>query len=112
MAHEETKENEGADLWDGRPLVLPAHIHARDPAPGGEVVPGTLARRLNLPPRDLQVRWWRGRVLSAGEEEVRREELELLDGSLAVFADMADGGLFVGEGDVPPETGRPCRCRS
>ena len=31
IAHEETKANEGADLWDGRPLVLPAHIHGRPP---------------------------------------------------------------------------------
>jgi len=31
IAHEETKENEGADLWDGRPLVVPAHIHGRPP---------------------------------------------------------------------------------
>ena len=31
IAHEETKENEGADLWDGRALVVPAHIHGRPP---------------------------------------------------------------------------------
>jgi hypothetical protein len=35
IAHEETKENEGADLWDGRPLVVPAHIHARSPERSG-----------------------------------------------------------------------------
>ena len=35
IAHEETKENEGADLWDGRPLVVPAHIHARSPEASG-----------------------------------------------------------------------------
>ena len=35
IAHEETKENGGADLWDGRPLVVPAHIHARSPERSG-----------------------------------------------------------------------------
>jgi len=35
IAHEETKENEGAELWDGRPLVVPAHIHARSPEASG-----------------------------------------------------------------------------
>ena len=35
IAHEETKANEGADLWDGRALVLPAHIHGRSPEKSG-----------------------------------------------------------------------------
>ena len=35
IAHEETKENEGAELWDGRALVLPAHMHARPPEESG-----------------------------------------------------------------------------
>ena len=35
IAHEETKENEGADLWDGRPLVVPAHLHGRPPEASG-----------------------------------------------------------------------------
>jgi hypothetical protein len=35
IAHEETKENEGADLWDGHPLALPAHIHGRPPELSG-----------------------------------------------------------------------------
>ncbi len=35
IAHQETKPSEGADLWDGRPLVLPAHIHGRSPEDGG-----------------------------------------------------------------------------
>ncbi len=29
IGHEQTKENAGADLWDGRTLVLPAHLHGR-----------------------------------------------------------------------------------
>jgi hypothetical protein len=36
IAHEEGKENQGvADLWDGRPLVLPAHAHGRSPEETG-----------------------------------------------------------------------------
>jgi hypothetical protein len=31
IGHEESKENEGADLWDGRPLFPPAHLHGRPP---------------------------------------------------------------------------------
>src|SRR5438132_13861404 len=54
---------------------------------------------LRRPAGDFEIRWWRGRVLDAGEEEVRGEELELFDGPLAVFLYLADGGLFLGEGD-------------
>jgi hypothetical protein len=35
IGHEETKENEGAELWDGRPLVPPAHLHGRSPEDSG-----------------------------------------------------------------------------
>ncbi len=36
IAHEETMVNKGGDeLWDGRPLVLPAHVHARSPKASG-----------------------------------------------------------------------------
>jgi len=35
IPHEQTKENEGADLWDGRPLMIPAHIHTRSPELSG-----------------------------------------------------------------------------
>jgi len=35
IAHEQTKENPGADLWDGRTLVLPAHLHGRPPEMSG-----------------------------------------------------------------------------
>jgi len=35
IGHEETKENEGADLWDGRALVPPAHLHGRPPERSG-----------------------------------------------------------------------------
>jgi len=35
IGHDETKENEGADLWDGRALVPPAHLHGRPPEQSG-----------------------------------------------------------------------------
>jgi hypothetical protein len=35
IAHEETKENEGSELWDGRRLLLPAHMHGRPPEESG-----------------------------------------------------------------------------
>lgn len=36
IAHEETRVNQGgADLWDGRRLVLPAHVHGRSPEASG-----------------------------------------------------------------------------
>lgn len=35
IAHEETMANEGAELWDGCPLVLPAHLHGRSPEDSG-----------------------------------------------------------------------------
>jgi hypothetical protein len=36
IAHEEGKENQGvADLWDGRPLMPPAHAHGRSPKQSG-----------------------------------------------------------------------------
>jgi hypothetical protein len=36
IAHQEGKENQGvADLWDGRPLVPPAHAHGRPPEESG-----------------------------------------------------------------------------
>ncbi len=35
IGHEQTKENPGADLWDGRTLVLPAHLHGRPPEMSG-----------------------------------------------------------------------------
>ena len=36
IGHDEGMTNQGgAELWDGRPLVLPAHIHARSPEASG-----------------------------------------------------------------------------
>jgi Aminoglycoside-2''-adenylyltransferase len=35
IPHEEAKTNEGADLWDGRALALPAHMHGRPPELSG-----------------------------------------------------------------------------
>jgi len=35
IGHDETKENEGADLWDGRALIPPAHLHGRPPEASG-----------------------------------------------------------------------------
>jgi Aminoglycoside-2''-adenylyltransferase len=35
IGHEETKANEGAELWDGRALVPPAHLHGRSPEDSG-----------------------------------------------------------------------------
>jgi hypothetical protein len=35
IAHEENKANEGSELWDGRPLLLPAHMHGRPPEESG-----------------------------------------------------------------------------
>jgi hypothetical protein len=36
IAHQDGKENQGvADLWDGRPLVPPAHAHGRSPEESG-----------------------------------------------------------------------------
>jgi Aminoglycoside-2''-adenylyltransferase len=35
IAHEERKENEGSELWDGRRLLLPAHMHGRPPEESG-----------------------------------------------------------------------------
>jgi len=35
IAHEEAKENEGSELWDGRRLLLPAHMHGRPPEESG-----------------------------------------------------------------------------
>jgi hypothetical protein len=35
VAHEEGATEGGADLWDGRPLVIPAHAHGRSPEESG-----------------------------------------------------------------------------
>ena len=35
IGHDETKDNEGTDLWDGRALVPPAHLHGRPPERSG-----------------------------------------------------------------------------
>jgi Aminoglycoside-2''-adenylyltransferase len=35
LGHEETMVNEGAELWDGRALVPPAHLHGRSPEDSG-----------------------------------------------------------------------------
>jgi Aminoglycoside-2''-adenylyltransferase len=35
IGHEETKENEGSELWDGRALIPPAHLHGRSPEDRG-----------------------------------------------------------------------------
>jgi hypothetical protein len=35
IGHEETKANEGAELWDGRLLKPPAHLHGRPPELSG-----------------------------------------------------------------------------
>src|SRR3990172_194156 len=63
----------------------------------------SLARRgtLRRPPRHLKLRRRRRRVLDAGEEQVGDEVDQLLDRPLAVFGDLAHGGLLVGEGDRP-----------
>jgi hypothetical protein len=35
IGHEETEANEGSELWDGRMLRPPAHLHGRPPESGG-----------------------------------------------------------------------------
>ena len=56
------------------------------------------------PAGDLEIgRGW-CRVLDAGEERVGGEELEHLDGPLAVLLYLADRGLVVATETVPPET--------
>ena len=35
LGHEEMMVNEGAELWDGRALVPPAHLHGRSPEDSG-----------------------------------------------------------------------------
>jgi hypothetical protein len=35
IGHEEGRSNEGAELWKGRPLTPPAHLHGRPPEQSG-----------------------------------------------------------------------------
>jgi len=45
VGHDATVPNDTNELWDGRPLVLPAHLHARNPRPeDGMPEPGVLTK--------------------------------------------------------------------